>query len=150
MPSIRKVRILPYESSFLRDLVLDIESYCVFLPWCRSVHILETGKDYRIAEMVICYKALKERYVSRVDHVLGSHDIHVNLVSGPFSHLVTKWHFVPLDAQQTELHFFIDFSFKNKILSMILEPFFFQAMQRIMDSFEQRADFLMQQKMEQR
>ncbi len=57
---------LPYSTEQLFDLVIDIERYPEFLPWCRAARILERGENRLLAELVVCFKHITESYVSEV------------------------------------------------------------------------------------
>ena len=66
MPHYTETRILPYPPEQLFTLVADVEHYPQFLPWCRAVRILERASDYFIAEMIVSFSHITERYTSKV------------------------------------------------------------------------------------
>ena len=51
-------------------VVADVERYPEFLPWCTALRVLSREKDgareILLAEMVVGYRAIRERYTSRV------------------------------------------------------------------------------------
>ena len=51
-------------------VVADVERYPEFLPWCTALRVLSRTKDDAretlLAEMVVGYRAIRERYTSRV------------------------------------------------------------------------------------
>ena len=40
MPSFNDTRLLPYEAKLVRDIILDIEKYPEFQPWCSDAELL--------------------------------------------------------------------------------------------------------------
>ncbi len=68
MHSIHETRKLPYKSEIIRQVILDIEKYPEFLPWCHHAKILSLDEeDNIIAELGISFKGFKENYKSRVN-----------------------------------------------------------------------------------
>ncbi len=131
----------PYTPQQLFDLVADIERYPEFLPWCRAARILERGGGYVMAELIISFKHLTERYTSRV--ILDPpHSIDVTMVKGPFHHLVNRWKFTPAKDGGTQIDFFIDFQFKSRLLEKFIGPVFSKATEKMVAAFETRADAL--------
>src|SRR5580693_1869012 len=106
----------PYSTQQIFDLVMDIERYPEFLPWCRAARILERGEGEFLGELVIAFSHLTESYTSRVVAVhpaSGSEGgaIDVTMVKGPFEYLVNRWRFTPA-KDGTEVDFSLDFKFR--------------------------------------
>lgn len=145
MPSYTETRILPYAPEQLFGLVIDIERYPEFLPWCRGARVIERGAQGFIGEMIISFSHLTERYTSKVvpQPPAGGHEgrIDVTLVSGPFHHLENHWRFVP-HANGTELHFAVDFAFKSRLLEKLIGGVFTRASEKMVAAFTARADAL--------
>ena len=128
-------------------LVADIESYPVFIPWCRGVRMTSKNRDevrqFEIleADMQIAFKVFSESFSSRVslDELAG--EINVEHLSGPFKFLRNRWVFT--DAQNGCLvNFEIKFEFKSRFMQRVIGVVFNEAMKRIVRSFERRADEL--------
>ncbi len=94
-----------------------------------------------MAEMLVGYRALRERYTSRVVLDPITRKIDVVQVKGPFHILANHWHFTPL-AQGSEVVFRIDFEFKNRLLNMVAGQAFEHVLFRMADAFEARAKSL--------
>jgi coenzyme Q-binding protein COQ10 len=101
MRTYNEVKILPYTPEQLYALVVDVEKYPEFIPWCRAARIVSREKDSFLGELIVSFSHLTERYTSRVVPVAPSDTnegrIDVSLVSGPFHHLNNHWRFVPPD-----------------------------------------------------
>lgn len=145
MPSYSETRILPYTPAQLFTLVVDIEHYPQFLPWCRAARIVERQQDSFLGELMITFSHITERYTSRVTPIAPGQAtegrIDVTLVSGPFSHLENHWRFVP-HPEGTEIHFAVDFSFKSKLLNTLIGGMFTRASEKMVAAFTKRAEAL--------
>lgn len=141
MPSHREKRIVPYTSEQLFDLVMDIEKYPQFLPWCTGARINTRARDHLSAEVIIGYKMFHERFTSRV-HFLRPKHIEVEYMKGPMRHLHNRWIFKDIKGGSCEVDFYVDFSLKTKLLEKIVEQFFQRALVKMINAFEARADDL--------
>lgn len=131
-------KVLNYEPQQLYSIVADVAQYPQFLPGCLHAEILEEGEGFLRAELAIGYGPFKERYTSKV--LLKPHArVDVVYERGPFKDLKNYWIFRSLGNQQTEVEFFIDFSFRSRLLQMAIESVFKESVTHLMDAFEGRA-----------
>lgn len=146
MPTHSEIRQSPYSPKQIFDLVVDIEKYPEFLPWCRAARINKRADDHFIGELIISFSHMTERYSSKVTpkaptaNTEGS--IEVELVNGPFTHLFNHWRFVPMKDGGTEIHFAVEFQFKSKILETLIGGLFTRAVEKMGAAFMTRADHL--------
>lgn len=139
MPSHRETRILPYTAEQLFDLVMDIEKYPEFLPWCVAARINTRKKDNLDADVIIGYKMFREKFSSRV-HFSRPHAIEVEYRQGPMRHLHNKWVFKNIKSGKCEVDFYVDFSMKTKLFETLVDQFFHLAFTRMVNAFEKRAE----------
>jgi coenzyme Q-binding protein COQ10 len=148
MPTHSETRRLPYSPEQMYDLVADVARYPQFIPWISASRVREVtpqgDHDVMLADLVIGFKMFRERFLSRVTMWPESRRIDTEYVDGPFKHMISKWEFAPDPEGGTgcEVHFEVDFEFKNRILQGAAGLFFHEAMQRIVRAFEARADAL--------
>ena len=148
MPTHAETRHLPFKPAELYKLVADVESYPEFLPWCVGARIrkreqekLAEGKrEVLIADLVIGFKMVRERYTSRVE--LNDGRIDVAYIEGPFKYLNNHWIFRPAADGGTDLDFSVDFEFRNRLLQSIIGALFNEAVKRMVLAFEHRAEAL--------
>ncbi|SDG19671.1 type II toxin-antitoxin system RatA family toxin [Sulfitobacter delicatus] len=145
MPTHSETRQLPYTAQQMYDLVADVGRYPEFLPWTAAARIRsdEDRGDHRVmeADLVISFKVFRERFTSRVVLWPDEKKIDTEYLDGPFKYMKSNWHFEDsLDGCQ--VHFFVDFEFKNAILQKIIGVVFNEAMQRVVRAFEARAKAL--------
>jgi coenzyme Q-binding protein COQ10 len=138
MPQHAERRLLPYSAEQLFDLVADVERYPEFLPWCLAARVKRREDNVVVAELVIGFKMVRERYTSRI--VLDRpRRIEVGYEEGPFRHLANHWTFEPAPGGGCYVDFFIDFEFSSRLLNRIIGPLFDEASRRMIAAFETRA-----------
>lgn len=134
----------PYSIKQLAQLVMDVESYPEFIPWCSAVRVVEFQEEVKLADMMVSFKSFIETYRSRVEVVHNDTEcieISVQAVEGPFKYLQNNWRFIK-QAKCTKVYFMVDFSFKSSILNIMINSTLKNATGRIVSAFEQRADTL--------
>ncbi|WP_130470065.1 type II toxin-antitoxin system RatA family toxin [Candidatus Magnetaquicoccus inordinatus] len=138
MPQIRVTEIVPFSQSQMYHLVVDVERYPDFLPWCIKSRVLERGENQFLAELTVAFKGIRESFQT-LDILTPEHKVEVNLRSGPFRYLASTWTFTPLSAQRTRIDFFIDFTFQSRMKEMLLGPVFTQISKQMVTAFCTRA-----------
>ncbi|EDQ04522.1 Ribosome association toxin RatA [Sulfitobacter indolifex] len=142
MPTHSETRQLPYSAQQMYDLVADVGRYPEFLPWTAAARIRsdEERGDHRVmeADLVISFKVFRERFTSRVVLWPEAKKIDTEYLDGPFKYMKSNWHFED-NLEGCQVHFFVDFEFKNMILQKVIGVVFNEAMQRIVRAFENRA-----------
>ena len=123
-------------------MVMDIEKYPEFIPWCLNgkIHnINDKGNKIEIiADLTIGKNFFNETYKSFVIYEKSSDTISVSNIDGPLKHLENKWFFKE-KGNNSEVDFYIDFELKNKILNLFMTKFFDIGFKKIADAFEKRA-----------
>ena len=123
-------------------MVLDIEQYPQFVPWCLDGKINEknTSKDFIEikADLKVGKKFINETYSSLVLFSKKKDLITVTNINGPLKYLKNEWKFKEIN-NKTELDFSVDFELKNNFLNIIMKNYFNFGLNKITDAFEQRA-----------
>ncbi len=141
MPTHAEVRVLHHPAEQLFDLVADVEKYPEFLPWCVDARIRRREGSLIVADLVIGYRVFRERFTSTV--VLNRPDrIDVTYAEGPFRYLNNHWIFVPEGSDSCTIDFFVDFEFHSRVLQVVAERVFGEAVKLMVHAFERRADEL--------
>lgn len=142
MPSHSEIKKLPYSAKQIFDLVMDIEKYPQFLPWCLASKITKNHTENHLeADLVINFKGFTQKYSSDVRASKtydGEYLISVAAIDGPFKNLVNAWEFKDV-KDGCEIKFFIDFEFKSIILGKMIGMIFEKATNKMIDAFETRA-----------
>ena len=135
-------KIIACKKNQLIDLVLDIEKYPEFVPWCLDgkIHNKKESEDLIEikADLKVGKRFINETYTSLVLFHKESDRISVTNIDGPLTHLKNEWKFKEIN-NSTQLEFEIDFELKNNILNAIMKRSFNFGLSRIADAFEKRA-----------
>ena len=138
MPKHSESRIVPYTAQQMFNLVVDVECYPEFLPWCQSCQIISRESNFLVADLGIGYKTLSQKFRSQVNFTEPL-EIKVDYLEGKLKYLKNTWHFEDLNPHQCKIDFFIDFSFGRGLLQFAIESVFEKALSQMIHSFEQRA-----------
>ena len=142
MPSATITKKIPCTKKNLIEMVLDIEKYPEFVPWCLGgkIHtIIDKGNTVKItADLTIGKSFFCETYKSFVVYDKSSDSIHVTNIRGPLKHLKNEWNFRQT-GDSSEIDFHVDFELKNKILNILMIKTFDMGLKKIADAFEKRA-----------
>ena len=143
MPVKKITKQFCYSKSDLIELVLKIDDYQFFLPWCVNSKILSIDKDKKnlniTADLEIGYKSFKETYTSKVFYDYDKSKIEVTCLKGNIKNLLNIWEFKEIDKKNCRVDFFIDIELKNPIVNILFNKFFDYGFDKILDSFLQRA-----------
>jgi coenzyme Q-binding protein COQ10 len=123
------------------DLVADVGRYGEFLPWVAAVRIKSDSETEMVADLVVGFRALKERFTSRVAKQRPRH-IHVDYLDGPLKYLKNDWTFEPDGEGGTTVGFNVDFEFKSRIFEALAGQMFGMAFKKMVGAFEIRAQKL--------
>ena len=135
-------KIIPCNKKQLVDMVLDIEKYPEFVPWCIEGKIYEKHDSADLlvfkGDLKVGKSILNETFSSLVSYYKEKDKIIVTNLDGPLKHLKNEWIFKEVN-NNTQLEFFIDFELKNPILNGIMKKSFELGLNKIAKSFEERA-----------
>ena len=147
MPTASVKRLIECKKDQLIDLVLDIEKYPEFVPFCLGSHVYQRdNKDDQIiivADLTIGKGPFKDTYKSDVKFNKDYSSINVTNIGGPLRHLENNWKFIESD-KGTEILFDIDFEIENKFLNLVMTKSFQYGLNKIADAFQKRAKELYQ------
>ena len=145
MPKASVKRLIECKKDQLIDLVLDIEKYPEFVPFCLDAHVYEKNKEgdliLIIADLTIGKGPFKDTYKSDVKFNKKDSTIKVTNIGGPLNHLENTWQFKE-QKSGTEISFDIDFEIENKFLNIVMNKSFQYGLDKIADSFQKRANDL--------
>jgi coenzyme Q-binding protein COQ10 len=138
LPRHAEKRVVPFSPDQMFDLVADVDRYPEFLPWCVGCRVRKREPALVVADLVIGYKMIRERFTSRVALDRDGHRIDVAYADGPFKYLENHWIFRKHDGG-CEIDFFVEFEFKSRLLQGIITVVFGEAVRRMVAAFENRA-----------
>ena len=144
MPTFRTTRRVAHTPQQMFDLVADVDAYPEFVPLCEELRVrrrVQSGEGIEtlVAEMSVGYRAISERFTTRVTLDRPRLRILVEYVNGPFSYLENRWSFLPAQGG-SDVEFYITYEFKSRALGLLMGAVFDRAFRKFAEAFEERAD----------
>ena len=141
MKSSKQEIIINHRAKDLYKIVLDIEKYSEYIPWCNKIIIKTRSKNEMLADMIVCYRYfLPQTFTSHVIFDSNKLLINTNYIKGPLKDLSTEWLFKKLEIKKTKLIFNVKFEFQRLLHQKLAELFFGLIENKMIDSFKKRAD----------
>lgn len=127
-------------------LVADVAHYAEFLPWVVATRVRSDDGSEMVADMLVGFSALREKFTSRVEKKSPSEgqpgEIRVHYVDGPMRDLDNRWLFRDLGPHECEIDFQVEFSFRNALFEKLAGQYLDKAFRKMVAAFETRASEL--------
>ena len=141
MKSSNREEVIEHNAKELFDIVLDIESYPYFIPWCSAMKIHSKNDKEIYADMIVWYKYfMPQKFGSYVEFDKKKLNIRTTYTEGPLKDLKTSWFFESINKKQTLIKFNVEFEFKRFFHQKIAEAFYPLIENKMIESFKVRAD----------
>ena len=135
---------LKHEAIDIYKIVLDIERYPDYIPWCSNIEILKRKKNKIKANMFVNYKFFpSQKFTSNVYYDFENLQINTKYIDGPLKDLNTLWKFIEIEKNKSKVLFTLSFEFKNFFHQKFAELFFPLVKNKMIESFVKRADQLL-------
>ena len=145
MPKASVKKFIECKKEQLIDLVLDIEKYPEFVPFCVGAKVYEKKEKDNllliVGDLTIGKGPFKDTYKSNVKYNKKEDSIFVTNIDGPLKHLENTWYFKE-ENNVTEVSFVVDFELKNEFLNIVMAKSFQFALNKIAEAFQKRAENL--------
>lgn len=138
MRKIDRQALVPFTAEQMYAVVEDVESYCRFLPWCKSSRVVSRTANETIASLDVSTGPLHTRFTTR-NRLHPPHRIELELVAGPFRELAGEWTFEPIADRGSKVRLQLRFAFANPLNALVLEPVFEHVSRSLVDAFVRRA-----------
>ena len=137
MPTFADRVIVPYSPDQMFNLVADVGRYPEFLPWCVGAYVRSRAPAELVADLTIGFGPIRESFTSRVS-LEAPRRIRVRYENGPFHYLNNQWLFTAAPGG-TQIDFWVDFEFRNRMLQKAMGVVFSEAVKRMVSAFRKRA-----------
>ena len=142
MPTASIKKIIPCNKKDLFKMILDIEKYPEFVPWCLNGKIIKKIDRVDLieieADLTVGKGFLNQTYKSHVTYYKDKDKIIVSNIGGPLKYLKNEWQIKEVN-NNSEVSFMINFEIKNIFYNMLMTRSFDQGLKNIADAFEKRA-----------
>jgi coenzyme Q-binding protein COQ10 len=139
MPVINQQRRLAWSAEEMFDLVADVKRYPEFLPWVVATRIKSDSETEMVADMMVGFSALREKFTSRVIKERPNR-IAVEYLDGPLKRLSNTWAFRAEEDGGCVIDFNVDFTFRSAILEALAGQYLDRAFRKMVAAFETRAE----------
>ena len=141
MKSSIREELIEHNAEELFEIVLDIENYPNFIPWCKEMNVHSKTEKEIFADMIVWYKLfLPQTFGSHVVYDRKKLNINTTYIKGPLKDLKTEWLFYPLKKKQTLINFKVDFEFTGFLHQKIAATFYPLIENKMIESFKKRAN----------
>ena len=144
MKKSKREEIVFHSANKLFNIVLDIESYPEYIPWCTKMVVNEKNNNEIYADMFVKYKfILTQKFGSYIKFNKNELKIRTSYIEGPLKDLKTNWEFEEISKNKSKIIFEVNFEFKNFIHQKLAETFYPLVENKMIESFKKRADNLL-------
>lgn len=146
MPSFKTTRRVRHSAANMFDLIADVERYPEFVPLCQMLRVRRRanrahGIEVLVCDMAVGYRAIREKFTSRVTLDRPQFKVLVEYIDGPFRYLDNTWNFRDeAEPAGCRIEFFIAYEFRSRILAALMGSMFDAAFHKFAQAFEARAD----------
>ena len=140
MPHLHQNVVVPHSVEQMFDLVVAIDQYPKFLPWCTQAHIFKLTDQELDGSLTVSYKGFSQSFRTHNTHE-KPHRMVMNLIDGPFKHFSGQWRFKKAqnasnpNLESCQIDFDLDYQFKNFLLEMAAGKVFDQIAKSLVDCF---------------
>lgn len=144
MKNTQREETINHSAKKLFNIVIDIESYPEYIPWCSSMIVNERKKNEIFADMYVQYKfIIAQKFGSHVKFNKEKLTIETSYLDGPLKDLKTKWKFEKIENNKSKIIFEVNFEFKSFIHQKVAETFYPLIETKMINSFKERANSLL-------
>jgi ribosome-associated toxin RatA of RatAB toxin-antitoxin module len=138
MAIVEKSVLVAHSAVQMYALVLDVEAYPQFLPWCSSAELRPLDANRAVATLHVNYHGLRLHFTTE-NRMEQAALIEMKLTHGPFKHLDGFWRFVPLAEQACKVEFRLSYELSGKFMEKIAGPVFGHIANTFVEVFVKRA-----------
>lgn len=135
---INQQALVSHSAEQMYSLVMDIESYPEFLPYCSGAEILREDTGLVEARLHLSRGPVSQSFATR-NRFKSAESIELELLDGPFSKLEGLWKFTKMGDHGSRIALRLDFEIRGP-LKFIVTPLVSEVANRMLQSMIKRAD----------
>lgn len=139
MALVKKTALVMHSAEEMYRLVLDVDRYQAFLPWCRSSRRLSGDESQVCGEIEVERIGIRQKF-STCNRLIPFESIGIQLKEGPFQELSGEWRFVALRDNACRVELELRFEFSGRLIDTAFGAVFNQIANTLVDAFCKRAD----------
>lgn len=138
MSEVNRSALVEFSAEKMFDLVNDVDSYSLFLPWCSGSEVLEQTETMLKGKIDLSKAGIKQSFTT-LNTLNRPESIVISLLEGPFSELNGSWEFKILSESACKVTLHLEFDFLNAMLKAVVGPVFNVIANSMLESFVKRA-----------
>ena len=138
MREVTRSALVAHSAAEIYALIVDVERYPQFLPWCTAAQVEERDPDCMIASLSIRRGPLRTQFTTR-NRLEPDRAVGMSLLRGPFRSLEGLWTLTPLGDDGCSVELRMRFEFSAAVSGALLEPVFEETAASLVDAFVARA-----------
>jgi len=135
---VERSAIVSFAPAQMFAVVNDVARYPDFLPWCVGARVESQSATEMLASVKIARGVLRTEFTTR-NTLQQDAQILMRLADGPFRHLLGQWRFEAIGERGSQVHFRVEFEFKNRLTAAAFNHTFEALCGTIVDAFARRA-----------
>lgn len=135
---INQQALVAHSAQQMFSLVMDVESYPEFLPYCTGAEILRREEGIVEARLDLSRGPVSQSFSTR-NSFKQNESIELELIEGPFSRLSGLWKFTRVSDAGSRIALQLDFQLRGP-LKFIVTPLVSEVANRMLQSMITRAD----------
>jgi len=146
--ALKERRVVPYSASTFYDVVIDVDSYSSFVPFCSGSRVTRRLSSNELeADLTIGFRIFTEKYTSRIECQRPNYIKIRSVQSSVFGHLVSRWRFIQDRNVQNQctIEFDVEFEVSSPIHASAVKLFFTDVAERQIKAFSERCRTLAEQ-----
>ena len=134
--------IFQFDATSIFNVIIDIEKYPDFLPWCEKVNIILRNDSSIVADSVMKFRSITAEYQSQILFYAPSKGengyIKVTSNEGIFKYLNNTWEFIRKEKNKTLIKFSIECQFRSKLIHYTMSWNYKRAQEKVISAFKDR------------
>ena len=130
--------LVAHSAAQIYALIIDVERYPQFLPWCVGAEVEAMGEDEMVASLQIRRGPLRTQFTTR-NRLERDRVVDMAFQRGPFRSLEGRWTLTPLGDDGCNVELRMRFEFSSAVPGSLLEPVFEETAASLVDAFVARA-----------
>merc|ERR1712166_235807 len=137
-PAHREHRLLSFSVPQVHSVVVDVQRYDQFVPWCTESNVTSSGPGWFQADLSVGTWLFSEQFTSYVKHT--EHSVSIHPSSSMFSKLDSEWGFQPGETPGTTLITFeTHYELKGSANNPVAEKFITDIIPEMVKAFADRS-----------
>lgn len=139
MTEIERSALVPWTPEQMFAVVMDVDAYANFLPWCASSRLVSKSDTEIVGRLEVAKGGVRRSMTTR-NRIEPPHKMYIELVEGPFKEFSGLWTFQALGDAGCKVTLSLRFEVDGRLMGFALGRVFNAAADKMVDAFCERAE----------